>query len=99
MHPAEIFVSYSSRDRALVFPIVEQLKQQGLSVWFDSQRLQGGMKWAQQIVQAIKKCRVFVFDVLRSGSSIRGPWLKRFSWPGNTVSRIFPSFCILLKTF
>jgi hypothetical protein len=56
----EVFISYASRDRKNVTFIVDILKITDVSLWIDHRRLEGGKKWAQEIVRAIKKCKLIM---------------------------------------
>ena len=50
----EIFVSYSHENSATVFPIVDSVESEGVSVWIDRDEMRAGQNWAGQIVRAIK---------------------------------------------
>jgi hypothetical protein len=50
----EIFVSYSHENSATVFPIVDSVESEGVSVWIDRDEMRVGQNWAGQIVRAIK---------------------------------------------
>ncbi len=63
----EVFVSYSSQDRDRVIPVVEYLRNSGISVWVDEGNIHAADLWSEQIVQAIAGCRVMV--VMLSGNS------------------------------
>lgn len=63
-----IFVSYSSKDRDLVLQIVNDLVKAGYTVWFDRQRIDGGKKWAGEIVDGIEQCDYFI--ILVSNNSL-----------------------------
>jgi TIR domain len=58
-HP-EVFVSYASHDRERVMTVVRSLQSHEVSLWLDQDRMSGGMSWAQQIVQAIRSCKVLL---------------------------------------
>tara|TARA_B100001964_G_C14231816_1_gene600395 strand:- start:218 stop:2509 length:2292 start_codon:yes stop_codon:yes gene_type:complete len=63
----EVFVSYSSQDRNRVIPVVEYLRNSGISVWVDEGNIHAADLWSEQIVQAIAGCQVMV--VMLSGNS------------------------------
>ncbi|SVC16786.1 uncharacterized protein METZ01_LOCUS269640, partial [marine metagenome] len=67
MMGAEVFVSYSSQDRDRVIPVVEYLRNSGISVWVDEGNIHAADLWSEQIVQAIAGCQVMV--VMLSGNS------------------------------
>jgi len=57
---AEVFISYSSRDRERVIEIVSQLESAGVSVWVDRDKIEGGMIYGPKIVRGIKDCKVLM---------------------------------------
>jgi hypothetical protein len=69
--PVDIFISYSSKDRNEVLPMVERLRQEGLKVWIDQGGIDGALLWGQEIVDAITRCRVVL--VMGSSSSFSSP--------------------------
>ena len=40
--PYDVFLSHSSKDKAVVRPLAERLRQDGLKVWFDERVLKPG---------------------------------------------------------
>lgn len=54
-----VFISYSHKDSAVVFPIVEAMSERGLRVWFDS-GLEAGTEWQNSIADHVENCTVFV---------------------------------------
>jgi adenylate cyclase len=65
---ADIFISYSSKDRAQAEQLIELLASAGLSVWIDQSGIDIATSWSKEIVQAIDTCKAFV--VLLSPNSI-----------------------------
>jgi len=65
---ADIFISYSSKDRAQAEQLVELLGSAGLSVWIDKQGIDVATSWSGEIVDAIDGCKAMV--VLLSPSSV-----------------------------
>ena len=57
---AEIFVSYSSRDRHRVMPLVEAMRSSGLSIWIDEGNIHAADLWSEQIVQAIASAHILI---------------------------------------
>ena len=56
-----IFVSYSHKDNARVWPFIVKL-QEKYNVWFD-EGIQAGSEWDKKIVSKLEKCSVFLFIV------------------------------------
>src|SRR5438094_7954488 len=56
--PAEVFISYSSRDAEQAVRVARLLESAGVSVWRDGERILGGEYYGEKIVQAIKQSRV-----------------------------------------
>ncbi len=65
---ADIFISYSSKDKEKADQLSELLASAGLSVWIDRSGLEVSTSWSKEIVLAINECKAFV--VLLSPSSI-----------------------------
>ena len=56
----KIFISYAHKDKERVYPLAKQFTNLGFHVWIDTQNLQGGNLWRQEIVDAISSCEVFL---------------------------------------
>jgi TolB-like protein/Flp pilus assembly protein TadD len=65
---ADIFISYSSKDREQALQLTELLASAGLSVWIDKQGIGAATSWSKEIVDAIDACKAFV--VMLSSSSV-----------------------------
>lgn len=65
---ADIFVSYKAEDRRRVAPVVEALKADGLSVWWDEQ-INCGAAWRQMIEAELNaaKCVIVVWSKRSAG--------------------------------
>jgi len=48
-----VFISYASRDRGRVLPIVDQIQSHGVDAWIDRNRIPGGADYTQEIPGAI----------------------------------------------
>ena len=57
---ADVFVSYAGDDSDVVLPLVDRLESHGVAIWVDRRRITGGMTWAQEIVRAIRRCKVLL---------------------------------------
>lgn len=54
-----VFISYSSRDRNLVEPLLNALRRARHPVWLDEE-LTGGEAWWRAILEQIRDCEVFI---------------------------------------
>jgi hypothetical protein len=61
-----VFLSYSWADEARVVAISERMKQAGLDVWIDRERLRGGEDWEERIRGEMLKCRRVVVFLSRA---------------------------------
>ena len=62
----DVFLSHSSKDKAVVRPIAERLRADGLKVWFDEWTLKAGEDPATQIEQGLEHSRVLVLCMSRT---------------------------------
>jgi len=54
-----IFISYSHRDTAEVYPIITRLAENGYRVWYDS-GIDPGTEWDENIAEHINECGYFI---------------------------------------
>ena len=64
---AEVFISYASQDRERILDLVDRLDAAGVSVWIDQMSIEGATMWSQEIVAAIRDCKVLILAI--SGNS------------------------------
>ncbi len=57
--PSPVFVSYSRRDGAVVYPLVAEVEASGREVWIDKDEIHAGGNWAGMIVRAIRGSDTF----------------------------------------
>lgn len=60
---AEVFISYAARDRERVLGLVERLRNAGVTVWIDQVGIDVSTMWSQEIVSAIKGCKVMLLSI------------------------------------
>jgi len=60
---SEVFISYASQDRARILDLVERLRAAGVSVWIDQMGIEGATMWSQEIVAAIRGCKVLILAI------------------------------------
>ncbi len=65
---SDIFISYSSKDRAQAEQLTELLASAGLSVWIDQSGIEAATSWSAEIYDAIESCKALV--VMLSPNSI-----------------------------
>lgn len=54
-----VFVSYSHKDSAIVFPILQKLHEQGLRIWYDM-GIDPGSEWPEEIANHLIGCGLFL---------------------------------------
>jgi TolB-like protein len=86
---ADIFISYSSKDKEKADQLSELLASAGLSVWIDQSGIDLATSWSGEIVQAINDCKAFV--VLLSPSSLESHnVIKEVSLASEKRKKILP---------
>src|SRR5579872_3290975 len=86
---ADIFISYSSKDKEKADQLSELLASAGLSVWIDQSGIDVATSWSKEIVQAITGCKAFV--VLLSPNSIASEnVIKEVSLAAERKKKILP---------
>ena len=60
---AEVFISYAARDRERVLGLVGRLRDVGVTVWIDQAGIDVSAMWSQEIVSAIKGCKVMLLFI------------------------------------
>ncbi|HEY85146.1 MAG TPA: toll/interleukin-1 receptor domain-containing protein, partial [Chloroflexi bacterium] len=56
----DVFISYSHRDLAFVSQLHQELKQRGVSVWFDQTGIKAGDQRREKIAKSIMECKLFL---------------------------------------
>lgn len=70
---ADIFISYKKEDAGRVIRLVEALRAEGLSVWWDH-GIQAGSEWDRTIRRELDAARVVI--AIWSESSVHAPWVR-----------------------
>ena len=60
---AEVFISYAAKDRERVLGLVKQLRDAGVTVWIDQAGIDVATMWSQEIVSAIRSCKVMLISI------------------------------------
>src|SRR5580692_10897311 len=83
-----IFISYSSKSRAIVDALAIDLEGLGHTVWYD-QRLAGGHDWWSDILNSIRRCHLFLF-ALTPESMDSNPCQIEYEYASSLTKRILP---------
>ncbi|NJD32317.1 MAG: TIR domain-containing protein [Gammaproteobacteria bacterium] len=71
----DVFLSHAAADRAAALAVLEGLERAGIRCWIAPRDVPAGSEYGQQIVDAVKGCRVFV--VIFSSSANSSPHVRR----------------------
>lgn len=71
----DVFVSYSAADRALALLVVEGLESRGIRCWVAPRDIPAGSEYGEEIVEAIKGCRILV--LIFSAQANSSPHVRR----------------------
>ena len=61
LFPFDLFLSHSSKDKALVRPLTERLRDDGLRVWLDKWQIKPGDSILAKIEEGLEQSRLLVF--------------------------------------
>ena len=73
--PAEVFISYSSKDKKIADAVCHYLEERSIRCWIAPRDVQHGREWADVIVEAIAGCKLIV--LVFSSSANDSPIVKR----------------------
>lgn len=59
----EVFISYAAKDRERVLGLVKRLRDAGVTVWIDQAGIDVATMWSQEIVSAIRSCKVMLLSI------------------------------------
>ena len=59
----EVFISYAAKDRERVLGLVKRLRDAGVTVWIDQAGIDVSTMWSQEIVSAIRGCKVMLLSI------------------------------------
>ncbi|HEX6603336.1 MAG TPA: TIR domain-containing protein [Sphingomicrobium sp.] len=85
---ADVFLSYSQRDRRRVQSVIRALEAAGLSVWWD-RRILGGSEFSKEIRDALDGAAAVV--VLWSERSVTSSWVLDEAVRGRDTGRLVPA--------
>ena len=90
----DVFLSHSAKDKSVVRPLAERLRQDGLKVWFDEWVLKPGHSIPMKIEDGLEHSRVLVLCM--SANAFGSDWAQleagtfRFRDPLNKERRFIP---------
>ena len=84
---ADIFISYKKEDAGRVVRIVEGLRKEGFTVWWDH-GIAPGSSWDQSIQKELEACKLVV--AVWSELSITAPWVKEEAGFGKAKGKLLP---------
>ena len=70
----DVFLSHSSKDKAVVQPLAERLRQDGLRVWFDKWEMRPGDNIPAKIEEGLERSRVLVLCM--SANAFGSDWAQ-----------------------
>ena len=88
---SQVFISYASQDRKRVLDLVDRLSAQGVSVWIDKVGIEGAAMWSQEIVSAIRDCKVFILAISKNSAGSENV-AKEVALASEGRKRILPVF-------
>ena len=74
MTPKEVFLSHSSKNRALAGVVAETLRNHGVPVWYSPTNINTAEQWHDEIGKALRRCDWFL--VLLTKASVSAKWVK-----------------------
>ena len=90
----DAFLSYSSKDKAVILPLAEKLKSSGLRVWIDTWEIRPGDNIPAKIEDGLERSRVLILCM--SANSFGSDWTAlegqtfRFRDPSTSSVVSFP---------
>ena len=88
---AEVFISYASSDRDRILDLVERLDAAGVSVWIDQMSIEGATMWSQEIVAAIRNCKVLILAISENSADSENV-VKEVALASEGRKRILPVY-------
>jgi TIR domain-containing protein len=69
-----IFISYSRKQLYFAESLVLKLQQAGFEIWFDLQKLEPGVRWANTLAEGYGNCERLVF--VASQAAVQSPYVQ-----------------------
>jgi hypothetical protein len=74
-HPAEVFLSHSTKDKRFLKRLAGVLRDHGVAVWFSEHGIRGAAQWHDEIGAALARCDWMI--VILSPAAIASRWVRR----------------------
>jgi len=87
----EVFISYAAKDRTRVLDLVDRLRTAGVSVWIDQMGIEGATMWSQEIVAAIRSCKVLILAISENSADSENV-VKEVALASEGRKRILPVY-------
>jgi len=87
----EVFISYASKDRERILDLVDRLDAAGVSVWIDQMSIEGATMWSQEIVAAIRSCKVLILAISENSADSENV-VKEVALASEGRKRILPVY-------
>ena len=87
----EVFISYAAKDRTRVLDLVDRLRDAGVSVWIDQMGIEGATMWSQEIVAAIRSCKVLILAISENSAGSENV-VKEVALASEGRKRILPVY-------
>jgi len=71
-HGYDIFLAYSSKDKAWVSEFADALREAGVDAFFDASDLAPGERWQDILQEALRHSKTLLF--ILSPNSVESPW-------------------------
>ena len=88
---AEVFISYASQDRERILDLVNRLNTAGVLVWIDQMSIEGATMWSQEIVAAIRNCKVLILAISENSADSENV-VKEVALASEGRKRILPVY-------
>ena len=88
---AEVFISYASKDRERILDLVDRLDAAGVSVWIDQMSIEGATMWSQEIVAAIRNCKLLILAISENSTDSENV-VKEVALASEGRKRILPVY-------
>jgi hypothetical protein len=68
--PCNVFISFEGSDRPAAARLAKHLREDGIQVWLDEDKLKGGDPVDKTIIAAINKCKVFIPLISKNSETV-----------------------------